>query len=58
MTAPLAHTGHWLVDALYVAPVVAVVVWISVRSLRDRRREAREPARARAPAGPEPDPRE
>ena len=35
---PLAHAGHWLVDVLYVLPVVVIVGWISVRALLDRRR--------------------
>jgi len=41
MLLPLAHAGHWLVEALYVAPVVVIVVWISVKSVLDRRRDAR-----------------
>jgi len=39
---PLAHAGHWLAEVLYVAPVVVVVTWISVRALLDRRAEKRE----------------
>lgn len=34
----LAHAGHWLVNLLYAAPVVAVVVVLAVQSVRDRRR--------------------
>ena len=34
---PLAHVGHWLVETLYVLPVLVVVVWISVRAILDRR---------------------
>ena len=38
MIAPLAHAGHWLVELMYVFPVLAIVVWISVRAILDRRR--------------------
>jgi hypothetical protein len=39
---PIAHAGHWLAETLYVAPVIVVVTWISVKALLDRRREGRE----------------
>ena len=56
----LAHVGHWLIDALYTMPVVVIVVWISIRTVLDRRREAREAAAgitpARAPEDRAPDP--
>jgi hypothetical protein len=45
----IAHAGHWIAEALYVAPVVIVVGWISVKALLDRRRERRD-------APPEPPP--
>lgn len=35
-----AHGGHWLVNLVYVAPVMLVVGWISVQALLDRRRDA------------------
>ena len=57
--AVLAHAGHWIVDALYTMPVVVIVVWISVRTVLDRRREAREGAAvtpARAPEDRAPGP--
>lgn len=38
MTFPLAHAGHWLVEMMYLLPVVVVVGWMSVRALLDRRR--------------------
>ncbi len=41
---PLAHPGHWLAELMYVAPVIAIVGWIGVRSILDRRAEAREAA--------------
>ena len=50
MMLPLAHAGHWLVEALYVLPVVAVVTWISIKSVLDRRRDAREAAHDTPPA--------
>lgn len=38
MTPVLAHAGHWLVELMYVLPVLAIVVWISIRAIIDRRR--------------------
>lgn len=35
--APFAHTGHWLVDLLYLAPVLALAVAVGVGKLRERR---------------------
>ena len=42
MTAPLpvAHTGHVVVDSLMFAPVLVLVLWFTVVSIRDRRRGA------------------
>jgi hypothetical protein len=40
VTPPLAHTGHWLVNLLYVAPVVVIVATLAVQARRDRRRAA------------------
>jgi len=34
---PLAHVGHWVVDLLYVAPLVFLGVIVLVGKLRDRR---------------------
>ena len=54
----LAHAGHWLLNVLYVLPVVLVVGWISVRAILDRRAEARgeaTPEPAPPPAGDPPD---
>ena len=50
MTPLVAHAGHWLVETLYVMPVVVIVVWISVKALLDRRRERREGAPGPPPA--------
>jgi hypothetical protein len=40
----LAHVGHWLVDLLYVAPLILMVAVLAVGKLRERRtqRERRE----------------
>jgi hypothetical protein len=38
MFVPLAHPGHWLAELMYVAPVLAIVIWIGVKSIMDRRR--------------------
>jgi hypothetical protein len=46
MTAPLAHTGHWLLWVVYLVPVV-IVIAASLKALLDQRREDRggdEPA--------------
>ena len=52
MTFFLAHAGHWLVNLLYMAPVVIVVGWLSVRAIADRRRERREAAGSAPPPAP------
>ena len=46
---PLAHPGHWLLDLLYVVPVLIVVGFIAVRAILDRRAEANEAKREPAP---------
>jgi hypothetical protein len=35
---PLAHAGHVLVDIATFAPVLLLVLWFTVVSIRDRRR--------------------
>jgi hypothetical protein len=35
---PLAHTGHVLVDLAMFAPVLVLVIWFLIISVRDRRR--------------------
>lgn len=32
-----AHSGHWLVNVIYFAPVLLVVGWIGIQNIRDRR---------------------
>lgn len=41
-TLPLAHSGHWAVGLIYLAPVVILVLTLLVIGRRDRRAEARE----------------
>jgi hypothetical protein len=33
----LAHVGHWLVDLLYIAPLIFMAALLLVGKLRDRR---------------------
>ena len=41
----LAHAGHWLVNLVYAAPVIALGGWIAVVSWKDRRaRRSRDAA--------------
>jgi hypothetical protein len=35
---PLAHTGHVVVDSLMFMPVLVLVIWFLIVSIRDRRR--------------------
>ena len=37
MILPIAHGGHWLINLLYVAPLVVVVGVLGYQSLKDRR---------------------
>ena len=37
MNISLAHTGHVLVDLLAVAPVIVLILWLAVITIRDRR---------------------
>ena len=41
---PLAHSAHWLIDLLYVAPFFGLLIWLFVTTLKERRRAAREEA--------------
>lgn len=40
----IAHAGHWLVTASYLAPVAGFVVWLGVVTLRQRREDRVERA--------------
>jgi hypothetical protein len=35
---PIAHTGHVVVDLAMFAPVLVLVLWFTVVSIRDRRK--------------------
>jgi hypothetical protein len=37
----LAHVGHWLTSAIYLAPVAVVGGFVGVQGLRDRRARLR-----------------
>jgi hypothetical protein len=41
---PIAHAGHWLVNLLYLVPLLVVVAMLAISSVRDRRAEAAEAA--------------
>ncbi len=41
---PIAHAGHWVVNLLYLAPVVLIVAMLAVSAHRDKRAEAAERA--------------
>jgi hypothetical protein len=36
ITLPIAHTGHVVVDLAMFAPVLVLVLWFTVVSIRDR----------------------
>ncbi len=38
----LAHIGHWYAEVMYVAPVVLMVGWLKITSVREKRRERKE----------------
>jgi cytochrome c-type biogenesis protein CcmH/NrfF len=39
----IAHAGHWIEQVLFLAPTVAIVLWIAFIALRDRRRSREGP---------------
>ena len=41
---PIAHSGHWLVNVLYLVPLLVIVGMLAVSSIKDRRAEAAEAA--------------
>jgi hypothetical protein len=46
---PLAHAGHWVVNLLYVAPLLIAVSVLGYQSVKDRRQLKREGGAARRP---------
>jgi hypothetical protein len=49
---PIAHAGHWIVNLLYLVPLVVVIAMLGVSSARDRRAEAAEADGVAAPDPP------
>lgn len=41
---PIAHSGHWILDVLYVSPFVGLLIWLGLKTLRERRDAGREEA--------------
>lgn len=41
----LAHAGHWLVNAAYVAPVAGFLIWLGITTWRERRERRGEKRR-------------
>lgn len=56
MIEPIAHAGHWLVNLLYVAPLVIAVGVLGWQSMKDRRRarDSGEAVTRRPPTEPPP----
>ena len=54
---PIAHAGHWLIDLLYVAPLLVAVGVLGWQARKDRRGRPRgdEPVARRSPTEPPPD---
>ena len=40
MTLPLAHSGHWLINVLYVLPLIIALAVLGWQARKDRRRNA------------------
>jgi hypothetical protein len=34
---PIAHTGHWITDLVFLAPLIGVGIWMAVAAIQDRR---------------------
>ncbi len=49
MALPIAHTAHWAINLLYVAPLLIVVAVLAYRSMKDRRQVKREGGDVRRP---------
>ena len=45
MTAlPIGHVSHWLINVLYLVPLVVIIGMLAISSVKDRRAEAAEAA--------------
>ena len=38
----IAHTGHWLVNVVYLLPFVAFLGWLIITTIRERRQSGEE----------------
>lgn len=47
MNIPIAHAGHWLVNVLYIMPLVIVLGVLAYQGMRDRKHG--KPERAEIP---------
>ncbi len=58
MIAPIAHAGDWIVNSLYVAPLLVAVGVLGWQSMKDRRaiKRGEEPAGRRPPTQTPPEP--
>ena len=54
MIEPIAHAGHWLINVLYVAPLLVAVGVLGWQSMKDRRNRDGEPVVRRPPTEPPP----
>jgi hypothetical protein len=43
MTTVVAHAGHWITSVIYVAPLIAFLVWLLFVAVRDRLQERDKP---------------
>lgn len=48
----LAHAGDWIVNSLYVAPLLIIVAVLGYQSMKSRRELKREGGEARTPPPP------
>ncbi len=49
----LAHAGHWLINVLYVAPLLIIVAVLGVQSMKGRRELKQDGGEARRPPPPD-----
>jgi hypothetical protein len=39
----MAHAGHWAVSLAYTVPVIGMILWLAVSTMRERKRERLKP---------------
>lgn len=49
---PIAHVGHWLINLLYVAPLLIALAVLGYTTLKDRRAQQRGEGHERRPPTP------